>query len=89
MKSRPGFAGEISAEDRAVIRDIYREEEEKRLLLPGYEGYDWKQLSKMTHIEPFKYPVWDEKARDGIRRYVLFDYANRNPLNYEARVIVL
>ena len=89
LKSRPGFAGEISAEDRAVIRDIYREEEEKRLLLPGYEGYDWKQLSKMTHIEPFKYPVWDEKAREGIRRYVLFDYANRNPLNYEARVIVL
>ena len=27
--------------------------------LPDYEGYDWKQLSKMTHLEPFTRPVWD------------------------------
>ena len=80
------------------------------MLLPGYEAYDWKQLSKMTHVEPFEYPVWDGEAMGSIRRgfsdnetlnavpttaggakhsYVLFDYANRNPLNYEARVIVL
>lgn len=110
LKSRPAFIGDISGEDKAVIRDIYRVEEEKRLLLPGYEAYDWKQLSKMTHVEPFRYPVWDEKTMGSIRRgfsdnetlnavtttaggakhsYVLFDYANRNPLNYEARVIVL
>jgi hypothetical protein len=103
LKSRPGFSGEISAEDKAVIRDIYREEEEKRVLLPGYEAYDWKQLSKMTHVEPFQYPVWDGEAMgsltcvaevarftdEGKRYYLLFDYANRNPLTYEARVLVL
>lgn len=110
LKSRPGFAGGISVEDKAVIRDIYREEEEKRLLLPGYEAYDWKQLSKMTHVEPFQYPVWDREAMGNYRRgssdrealssaageadggkcrYLLFDYANRNPLTYEARVLVL
>ena len=110
LKSRPAFIGEMTGEDKAVIRDIYREEEEKRQLLPGYEAYDWKQLSKMTHMEPFKYPVWDEIAMrnlyrqfasnevpdeqamtsDGGKcRYVLFDYANRNPLTYEACVSVL
>lgn len=117
LKSRPAFIGDISGEDKAVIRDIYREEEEKRVLLPGYEGYDWKQLSKMTHMEAFRYPVWDEVTMDTLRgkttgtekwgvicargagdafaavdtahRYVLFDYANRNPLTYEARVVVL
>ena len=117
LKSRPAFVGEISGEDKAVIRDIYREEEEKRELLPGYEAYDWKQLSKMTHMEPFRYPVWEEVTMDTLHgkttgaenwgvtcawsagddlatvgtahRYVLFDYANRDPLTYEARVVVL
>ena len=27
--------------------------------MPGYEAYDHKQMAKMTHLEPFKYPVWD------------------------------
>ena len=110
LKSRPTFIGDISGDDKAVIREIYREEEEKRQLLPGYEAYDWKQLSKMTHMEPFRYPVWDKEAMESLRRtaaagevlnneaetnvgekcgYVLFDYSHRNPLNYEAQVIVV
>ena len=41
-----------------------------RQYLPGYEAYDWKQMSKMTHLEPFTYPVWDREAlsRTGIVR---------------------
>ena len=39
-----------------------------------------KQLSRMTHLEPFRYPE---------PHYVLFDYQERNPLNYEAKVQVI
>lgn len=34
----------------------------------------------MTHLEPFRYPE---------PHYVLFDYQERNPLNYEAKVQVI
>ena len=73
-------------------------EEQERRLLPAYREYDARQLARMTHMEPFRYPVWDEEAMtaqrvDGKReeapvpeqsRYLLFDYADRNPLNREA-----
>ena len=59
LKSRPVFAREISAEDKEFIRNAYQKEEQERKFLPSYEKYDWKQLSKMTHIEGFNYPVWD------------------------------
>ena len=104
LKSRPAFAANITGEDKEVIRTVYQKEEQERQLLPSYEKYDWKQLSKMTHIEMFQYPVWDVEAlekfcrmrEDGnakqereVAYYVLFDYARRNPLNYEAYTQVL
>ena len=97
LKSRPGFAAEITAEDKEVIRSVYQKEEQERKLLPNYAQYDWKQLSKMTHLEAFYYPVWDRAAlsagrEDQLpkqRKYVLFDYSRRNPLTYEAHIQVL
>jgi len=95
-KSRPEFAVELSGY-KERIRDFYQKEERERRFLPGYEGYDWKQLGKMTHLEPFTYPVWDvermtdeyeecgeSRADSETRCFVLFDYAKRDPLNYEA-----
>ncbi len=77
LKSRPGFAAEITEEEKQDIRRFYQTEEQERHYLPAYAEYDWKQLSRMTHLEPFRYPE---------PHYVLFDYQERNPLNYEAKV---
>lgn len=94
LKSRPDFAydlaamGQKGADVKETIRDFYRKEEQERKFLPAYESYDWKQLSKMTHLEPFYYPVWDvEKLCLQCPKditYVLFDYQKRNPLTHEA-----
>ncbi len=95
-KSRPDFAEGFreTEEIRERIRAFYRKEEETPVYLQAYEGYDWKQMSRMTHLEPFSYPVWDGKEMrkihsgqgkvDGRTHFVLFDYQKRNPLNYEA-----
>lgn len=103
LKSRPEFAGDPGT-DRERIKDFYRQEEKQRKYLPKYGEYDWKQLSKMTHLEPFTWPVWDiermareyergdkkEIAGNGsTRSFVLFDYRKRNPLNYQAEVQVI
>lgn len=94
VKSRPEFAADISVCGES-IRRFYQAEETGRRYLPGYEGWDWKQLSRMTHLEPFRYPVWDAAfLREGVAScvpephavagYLLFDYRSRNPLNAEA-----
>lgn len=80
LKSRPTFATEITEEEKQDIRRFYQTEEQERHYLPAYAEYDWKQLSRMTHMEPFRYPE---------PHYVLFDYQERNPLNYEAKVQVI
>lgn len=98
LKSRPAFARELTEDKKTVIREFYRKEEEERKYLPDYASYDWKQLSKMTHLEPFGYPMWDvdsmvamgqENSAVSDRLYILFDYRNRNPLTYEANVQIV
>lgn len=88
VKSRPEFAPDIS-DYKEVVRKFYQKEEKERRYLPGYEGYDWKQLGKMTHLEPFSFPVWDVgrmEEQSPHRFFVLFDYRVRDPLTYEANV---
>ena len=88
LKSRPDYLADINTDSyRKYAKDFYTKEEEERRLLPDYEGFSWKQLSKMTHLEYFNYPVWDMSKKEG--GYVLFDYKNRNPLNYDARTIII
>ena len=97
MKTRPGFAKDL-AEFKEESREFYFREEEQRFYLPDYQEYDRKQLAKMTHLEPFYYPVWERgenQERDTVvislanPQYVLFDYKERNPLTFEARWIVV
>lgn len=93
VKSRPEFAKELQGY-KEVMRDFYREEEENRTYLPEYRDYDSKQLARMTHLEPFFYPVWDMQAREAVKAaeklmFVLFDYETRNPLTGDARVVRL
>ena len=65
-KSRPEFAADLTAH-KETMRNFYKKEEEKRSYLPAYAGYDSRQLAKMTHLEPFSYPVWDVEQMDGLR----------------------
>lgn len=61
LKSRPEFAQDWRerAGVQEFIRAFYQREEREHGFLPAYEGYDWKQLSRMTHLEPFRYAVWN------------------------------
>ena len=93
VKSRPEFARELQ-EYKEVMRDFYRKEEENRTYLPEYREYDSKQLARLTHLEPFFYPVWEMPGRDAIKEekepgFVLFDYETRNPLTGDARTVVV
>ena len=93
LKSRPDFAKDINTADiREKIRAFYQKEEQERLYLPDYVGYDWKQMSKMTHLEPFYYPVWrgeEPEVTGEPVAYILFDYKNKNPLTGEAATEVI
>ena len=98
-KSRPDFAPPFRQEEEAKekISRFYREEEKNPRFLAEYvqAGYDSRQMARMTHVECFSLPVWEAgmgaaKEKDGAARYfVLFDYRNRNPLNREARAVLL
>ena len=91
LKSRPDFAPKLTEEIKNRIRSFYMEEEHTGQYLASYRGYDHKQLSKMTHLEYFTYPVWETgdiqpERKDG---FVLFDYSDRDPLTYRAKVQVI
>ena len=76
IKTRPSFAKEYKV-DKNLVRTFLEHEEETRQYLTGYEQYDKRQMSKMTHVEYLN------------NQHVLFDYKNRNPLTYEASTYVL
>ena len=90
MKTRPAFA-KCQDNLKDSSREIYQKEEETRQLLPAYAEYNSKQLSKMTHLEEFEYSVWElgdcKKLTE--RQLMIFDYNERNPLNMEARIIIM
>ena len=96
LKSRPEFGAERTPH-KDVIRNFYLQEETSYDILDQYKNYDHKQMAKMTHMEPFRYPVWDKMlwklAEDGEVpenvQYVLFDYQQRCPLTSDARTVIL
>ncbi len=96
MKSRPEFCRSLTNEAYRNFRHaFYREEEKTRQYLPDLKQYDSRQLSGITHLEPFTYPVWDAESLNhqetgdtsGEERYVLFDYTRKDPLTKEAFTI--
>lgn len=96
-KGRPDFAPDLQ-EYKNVITDFYREEAENHRFLPESSQYDARQLQRMTHLEVLQYPVFSKEKMAELKNglwekeesyFVLFDYASRNPLTYEARVVVL
>lgn len=93
LKTRPAFAADLT--DPCIkeqIRIFYQKEETERKYLSDYAEYDSKQMSKMTHLEPFYYTVWESEVNlqeSNIPIYILFDYKRRSPLNKEAFVQVI
>lgn len=91
LKSRPEFANVRKKEE---IRAFYQKEAKQPRYLTDYEGYQAAQLIKMTHMEAFGYPVWNESVEECTKSlekpcYVLFDYRVRNPLTGDAWTVVI
>lgn len=82
-KNRPDFAGEDRV-DKEFAKAFYDSEAQEKRYLTGYEGYDKRQLRKMTHLEHFTYDVLGEC--DAKELTLLFDYRNRDILTYRASV---
>ncbi len=76
VKNRPDFLGEnkVSSDEAAAF---YKREEDSREYLSGYQGYDRRQMRRMTHLE-----------RIG-GELLLFDYLSRDPLTGNARICVI
>ncbi|MEG1847898.1 MAG: B12-binding domain-containing radical SAM protein [Lachnospiraceae bacterium] len=90
LKSRPSFSMENTV-GKEQLRDFYEREEKNRTYLAGYEEYDAKQMSKMTHMEAIAYPLWASGTQRVYNRlskeqYLLFDYRNRDALTHQATI---
>lgn len=72
-KSRPSWAADLSGY-KSEIQEFFRKEAEEKRYLKDYEGYSWKQILNMTHIEV------DSKGK-----WTLFDYKRRDPLTKDAK----
>ena len=76
VKNRPSFLGEgkVTKEEAAAF---YREEARNPRYLKEYEGYDSRQMRKMTHLEC----IHGQTA--------LFDYRQRDALTGNARICII
>ena len=88
LKSRPAFL-----QDRKLQEDLvwsfYKKEAEEPVLLKDYVEYTPKQMMHLTHLEYFKYPVWNMETRDATASSeyigaIFFDYQKRNPITGDA-----
>ena len=70
VKNRPEFAGPYRISGE-MLRDFYKERNQK-------------EQRKMTHLELFSVDVMGDCEEKEVR--ILFDYANRSPLDNQARV---
>ena len=86
IKNRPDFLGTGNNNEEKIAK-FYENEEKNFHYLKGYEGFQKRQLRKMTHLETFAFDVTKDMARTECM--VLFDYKNRNPLTHQATTIVL
>ena len=94
-KSRPDFSRELYPY-KTRMTDFYKRQTENSDVLSEYveKGYDSKQMFRMTHMEVFYYPVWNQEVlerkaltelmKKGEESFVLFDYGKRSPLTHEA-----
>ncbi len=92
LKSRPTFSQDRKLQED-LVWNFYKNEESEPALLKDYVQYTAKQMMHLTHLEYFRYPVWDMRDWDGEvnAEYVgavFFDYRKRNPITGDAGVTV-
>ena len=102
LKSRPSFAkdktewkdkyhkfyGTIEQMNKEGLMELDGVEN----VLPDYKDYQARQLARMTHLECFTYDLETLEKKGEVKpkeQHMLFDYKKRNPLNLEARTIVI
>ena len=89
-KSRPAFCRDLMG-DYEVIRQFYEQEEAAPHYLKEYAQYHARQVMKMTHMEMFHYPVWQQDADEWKQLehpvMVLYDYQKRDPLTGDCAAI--
>ncbi len=88
LKSRPAFLQDRKLQED-LVWNFYKKEAEEPRLLKDYADYTAKQMMHLTHLEYFRYPVWNMDAWDGTAssEYVgaiFFDYQRRNPITGDA-----
>ena len=91
LKSRPSWSADPKVDKRFYL-EFYNNEEDLRAYLTGYDGYDCKQIRKMTHVEHFTVDIKKsvEQGRAAPNdHYILFDYKNRDPLTYESKTVYI
>ena len=91
LKSRPAFLQDRKLQED-LVWNFYKKEESEPVLLKDYAEYTAKQMMHLTHLEYFRYPVWDMDEWDGVAREkyagaVFFDYGKRNPITGDAKVV--
>ena len=84
LKTRPSWAMDLKPYKRH-IQAFYAKEEEQPEILKDYQGYQARQMEKMTHLEVFTYNVLEGKPEKGCYP-VVFDYKKRNPLTYQGEI---
>ena len=92
LKSRPTFLQDRKLQED-LVWNFYKKEESEPALLKDYAQYTAKQMMHLTHLEYFRYPVWDMRDWDGevnaeYAGAVFFDYKQRNPITGDAGVTV-
>jgi len=89
-KSRPAFCRDLTG-DYEVIRQFYEQEEAAPHYLKEYAQYHARQVMKMTHMEMFHYPVWQQDADEWKQLehpvMVLYDYQKKDPLTGDCATI--
>lgn len=76
-KSRPSWAADLSGY-KSGLQEFFKKEAEEKRYLKDYEGYSWKQILNMTHVEI------DSKGE-----WTLFDYKRRDPLTKDAATYII
>lgn len=91
LKSRPGFMKDRELYKKE-LRQLLEQEAKEPRHLSGYEGVQPGRLGRLVHGECFAFDI-EEAARTGkpgnIGQWVLFDYQKRNPLNHQAKAVVI
>ena len=88
MKTRPEWAA-MTDKLKKQYNEFYKNEENIRDILPNYKEYDTKQIARLTNIEKYEIDMITYMESGQIEdrtTYVLYDYLDRNPINYQATV---